>query len=471
RDVVGWLKCEYLQSRVGEVFPGIVGAVVGFGLFVELSDLFVEGLVHISSLPQDYYHHQPAQHRLVGERTGRVFRLGDRLTVRVVRVSLDERKVDFELVEHLGKSVPNAKFNRDKKSAKRTAFVPHEHPAKKQQPVYAEQLAKSGGKKKKKQKLSKAERGAKGKSQDFSAATKVEPINQAANKASIKGGIAGATKPVNTSAATIRKRAATAAPIETANTKTPGKVAAAQLNSSVKAPNKSNEQERVTSKVGSAAQAVAPLASAKKTSRKEKPKSSAKNSATSAQQAVAPVINAEKAKAKVKVAAPVTSAAKAKQKPSSATAAKATKKTAAGTAKKAAAAVKPAANKKALAAKKPARAEKPTITPKAGANKIAAADKKSPANKKAKAGAKLAVTKKSPAAATGKNSAPTKSVGTKKTALAKATAAKSGGATAKAGQSKPKPAVKTSKTSPKAAAVKKPALKVKNKVSASKTKK
>lgn len=157
RDVVGWLKCEYLQSRVGEVFPGIVGAVVGFGLFVELSDLFVEGLVHISSLPQDYYHHQPAQHRLVGERTGRTFRLGDRLSVRVVRVSLDERKVDFELVEHLGKSMPNAKLNRDKNAPVRNKHVPNEQAVKANQQVQAERLAKLGGKKKKK-KLSKAER-------------------------------------------------------------------------------------------------------------------------------------------------------------------------------------------------------------------------------------------------------------------------------------------------------------------------
>ena len=97
RDVVSWLKCEYLQDRVGEIFSGVVSAVVGFGLFVELTDLFVEGLIHISALPQDYYHHQPAQHRLVGERSGKTFRLGDALQVRVVRVSLDERKVDFEL--------------------------------------------------------------------------------------------------------------------------------------------------------------------------------------------------------------------------------------------------------------------------------------------------------------------------------------------------------------------------------------
>ncbi len=97
RDVVSWLKCEYLSDRVGEVYPGLVSAVTGFGLFVELKELYVEGLVHISSLPHDYYRFDAAQHRLVGERTRKIFGLGDELLVRVVRVDLDNRKIDFEL--------------------------------------------------------------------------------------------------------------------------------------------------------------------------------------------------------------------------------------------------------------------------------------------------------------------------------------------------------------------------------------
>ncbi len=99
RDVISWLKCEYMQDHVGEEFEGVVSSVVGFGLFVELKDIYVEGLVHITSLPQDYYHFEAAQHRLIGERTRRVFRLGDELCVQVVRVDLDERKIDFELKE------------------------------------------------------------------------------------------------------------------------------------------------------------------------------------------------------------------------------------------------------------------------------------------------------------------------------------------------------------------------------------
>jgi len=99
RDVETWLKCEYLLDKVGEEFAGVVTAVVGFGLFVELDDLFVEGLIHITGLPKDYYYHEAAHHRLVGERTRRVFRLGDRVRVRVSRVDLEERKVDFDLLE------------------------------------------------------------------------------------------------------------------------------------------------------------------------------------------------------------------------------------------------------------------------------------------------------------------------------------------------------------------------------------
>ena len=88
-----------LLSRVGEEFDGVVASVTGFGLFVQLMDLYIEGLVHITGLPKDYYYHEAAHHRLVGERTHRVFRLGDKLRVRVTRVDLDERKIDFDLVE------------------------------------------------------------------------------------------------------------------------------------------------------------------------------------------------------------------------------------------------------------------------------------------------------------------------------------------------------------------------------------
>lgn len=97
RDVVTWLKCEFMQERVGETFAGVVTSVTGFGLFVELSDIYVEGMVHITALPADYYHFEPLYHRLSGERSGRSYRLGDPIEVVVARVDLDERKIDFEL--------------------------------------------------------------------------------------------------------------------------------------------------------------------------------------------------------------------------------------------------------------------------------------------------------------------------------------------------------------------------------------
>jgi len=77
----------------------VITAVTGFGLFVELTDIYVEGLVHVTALPGDYYHFDPVHHRLAGERTGRSFRLGDTVEVRVMRVDLDERKIDFEMAE------------------------------------------------------------------------------------------------------------------------------------------------------------------------------------------------------------------------------------------------------------------------------------------------------------------------------------------------------------------------------------
>ena len=99
REVDAWLKCEYLRGRVGEEFAGVVAAVTNFGLFVELSDLYIDGLVHISALPTDYYHFDAARQRLKGEHSGRGFRLGDAVRVLVARVDLDDRKIDLELVD------------------------------------------------------------------------------------------------------------------------------------------------------------------------------------------------------------------------------------------------------------------------------------------------------------------------------------------------------------------------------------
>ncbi len=99
RDVIEWLKCEYMQDKLGTMFPAHVATVTAFGIFVALQDIYVEGLVHVTSLPNDYYQFDAIKHQLIGERTGLVYKIGDPLMVRLVRVDLDERKIDFDLGE------------------------------------------------------------------------------------------------------------------------------------------------------------------------------------------------------------------------------------------------------------------------------------------------------------------------------------------------------------------------------------
>jgi ribonuclease R len=97
RGAVAWLKCYYMQDRIGEEFDGIVSGVVDFGLFVQLDGLQVDGLLHVSALGQDYFARDRSGYRMVGRNSGKAYKLGDRLRVRVANVSLDERRVDFEL--------------------------------------------------------------------------------------------------------------------------------------------------------------------------------------------------------------------------------------------------------------------------------------------------------------------------------------------------------------------------------------
>ena len=97
RDVAAWLKCYYMQDKIGESFEGSISAVTAFGVFVALDDAYVEGLVHVSDLGRDYFHYDAAQHQLMGERTKERYRLGDRLRVKVARVDLDTKKIDFVL--------------------------------------------------------------------------------------------------------------------------------------------------------------------------------------------------------------------------------------------------------------------------------------------------------------------------------------------------------------------------------------
>ncbi len=99
RDAADTLKCEFMLDKVGETFAGIIVSVNSFGLFVELQETYVTGLVHVTALDHDYFHFDPIGHRLRGERTGKVYRLGDQIEVVVAAVNLDDRKIDLALVK------------------------------------------------------------------------------------------------------------------------------------------------------------------------------------------------------------------------------------------------------------------------------------------------------------------------------------------------------------------------------------
>jgi ribonuclease R len=99
RDVVNWLKCHYMQDRIGEEFPGTISGVTSFGIFVTLDGLMIDGLVHITELGRDYFHFDAARHALVGERTGVTYQLAGRVRVVVARVDLEQAKIDFTLAQ------------------------------------------------------------------------------------------------------------------------------------------------------------------------------------------------------------------------------------------------------------------------------------------------------------------------------------------------------------------------------------
>jgi ribonuclease R len=120
RDVEHWLKCEFMRDKLGEEFDGTITSVQGFGLFVELDGVYVDGLVHITALDNDYYHFDPVGHRLTGERTGQVYRLGDRLRVKVAAVNLEDRKIDFVLAQP---AAQQKRRSRSKRRGKKTSSV------------------------------------------------------------------------------------------------------------------------------------------------------------------------------------------------------------------------------------------------------------------------------------------------------------------------------------------------------------
>ena len=102
RDVTNWLKCFYMKERIGEAFEGSISAVTSFGIFVALDAVYVEGLVHVSELGEDYFQFDNVKHQMLGERTGQRYRLGDRVRVKLARVNLENNKIDFTLIKEEG---------------------------------------------------------------------------------------------------------------------------------------------------------------------------------------------------------------------------------------------------------------------------------------------------------------------------------------------------------------------------------
>lgn len=108
RSVTMWLKCHYMQQHLGEEFDGIISAVTEFGLFVTLKDLYVDGMLHVSQLGDDFFVYDQPSQSLIGQSRGQVFGLGDEVRIKVAGVQLEERKIDFELVRqltHAGRAV------------------------------------------------------------------------------------------------------------------------------------------------------------------------------------------------------------------------------------------------------------------------------------------------------------------------------------------------------------------------------
>jgi ribonuclease R len=98
RELVEWKKVRFMADKLGETFSGYVTGVQAFGLFVELEEIYVQGLVHVSSMGDDYYRFHEKAHLLKGENTGKVYRLGDKVVVQLARVDLERRQLDLSLV-------------------------------------------------------------------------------------------------------------------------------------------------------------------------------------------------------------------------------------------------------------------------------------------------------------------------------------------------------------------------------------
>ena len=119
RDAMDFLKCEFMSHRIGETFTGRIANITNFGLFITLDDIYIDGLVHVSALTNDYYHYNAETFTLNGERSGYRFALMDAVEIQVAKVDIDDRKIDFELLSHKGKTLHES--GKSKKTAKKVA--------------------------------------------------------------------------------------------------------------------------------------------------------------------------------------------------------------------------------------------------------------------------------------------------------------------------------------------------------------
>lgn len=125
RDVVDWLKCDFMQDHVDEVYDGVIASVTNFGFFVRLDELFIDGLVHVSTLENDYYNLDVGRSRLIGENSGFVYRLGDKVKVKVLAVNPEERKIDFSLIGSDNKPRRQGKTAKDR--LKKASLAPKQN--------------------------------------------------------------------------------------------------------------------------------------------------------------------------------------------------------------------------------------------------------------------------------------------------------------------------------------------------------
>lgn len=146
-EVLDWIKCDYLEKHVGDSFEGVITGVTAFGMFVELKDLYIEGLVHVSTLVGEYFNYDAASQCLTGDRTNYRYGLGETVQVQVVKVDPEEGKIDFELISHQGSAT--RRRSTKKRDSKRPAAPARKGAARKGSKKASDRKSKSGRKPKK----------------------------------------------------------------------------------------------------------------------------------------------------------------------------------------------------------------------------------------------------------------------------------------------------------------------------------